>query len=287
MGESGREVQSYDERREALDARMQGDLDSGEVVYDRSSVLSPDYTKVEPCDGGWVYPEADPDLESRYDRSAVALSIPSMGSLVRAYDGNDASGIHGTCRDIAPFTTWRYVEDGLLDSAETYSCAEGGEFHYVTIGKVAGKEVLVDMGYFLPLRNAIEVHPEGAVSTPGQWQEAQIKKDGELIDVLCNATRKGDVVILDVRAKDIETHRYLKHFKFKIVDDERDVETAKGWVGVTGSAYRMDEHGNKNSLTAEEIDAGRLMTQLFADVHRIAQRNKDNVTITLREAGIE
>lgn len=247
-----------------LNARINQDLESEAIRYDRSSVLKPGYTDV---------------IELNRDENRAVLGLPSLAAITQSYKDNDAQGVHGTCRDIAPFTTLKYAEDGLLDSAETYSCAGGGEFHYVTIGQIGGQEVLCDLGYNIPLRTAIPVHSAPQALGEG-WLSSQIMLDGKMMNVLCRAERYGDSILLDIwDGDDTGSPKYLKHFEFKKADNNRDIQTAKGWIGVTGKAYRMDAQGRKASLP----EGAAPLANQFMTAHEIATSIGGQVEILLRD----
>lgn len=254
----------FEARLTELNARIRQDLESEAIGYDRSSVLQPEYTDV---------------IELDRDENKAVLGLPSLAAITQSYKDKDVKGVQGTCRDVAPFTTWKYKEDGLLDEAETYSCADKEEFHYVTVGKIAGKEVICDLGYNIPLREAIPVHSTVPAQGEG-WMKSQIMINGEMMNVLCRAIRDGDEVSLQVwDADNVDSPKYVKHFDFKEVDNNRDKETAAGWIGVTGKAYRMDAQGKRASLPE---GAAPLASQ-FMTAHEIASSTGGQVEILLRD----
>jgi hypothetical protein len=266
MGESFAEVDSFESRMTELDCRIQDDLDSGQISYDHSLVLSPDYIK------------------TNFGESSLELSVPSIPALTKAMKWEDAKGQQGTCRDIAAFTEWRYVKDGLLDSADVYSCASGWEFHYVTVGKVSGNEVLVDLGYNLPLRNAIFIHPEGTeFDISDRGVKSKIIKDNEIVEVNVRAVREGNSIQVLIEACDLMKHRYLKVFEFNPVDEESDKSTVKGWIHATGSAYKMDKGGVKRELSRKDVLEGGLMVEDFKKIHQMALSSKNKIEVVLRD----
>ncbi len=254
----------FEARLADLNARIKQDLESEAVGYDRRSVLQPGYTDV---------------IELDREQNRAVLGLPSLAAITQSYKDQDAKGIQGTCRDVAPFTTWKYKEDGLLDEAETYSCADNGEFHYVTVGEIAGKEVICDLGYNVPLREAIPVHATVPAQGEG-WMKSQIMINGKMMNVLCRAIREEDEVSLQVwDADNVESPKYLKSFNFKKVDNNRDRETAIGWLGVTDNPYRMDTQGKRIPLSGEEAP----LVDQFKAVHQIATSTGGQVEILLRD----
>ena len=78
----------------------------------------------------------------------------------------ETGGFRGSCREVAPTVAQVLTEDGVLDTAEVWACAQPkdfpektgqNEYHYATLGTIEDKEYIIDLGYNQPMPIPVEV----------------------------------------------------------------------------------------------------------------------------------
>jgi len=139
--------------------------------------LNPDSTSTGPNKVGYSrqYLSANPnDADSfgygfNVEDDTVTIQALPLREVAKKGAGiyRKTGGFRGSCREVAPTVAQVLTEDGILDTAEVWACAQPqdtfpeptgkGEYHYATIGTIEDKEYVIDLGYNQPMPEPVQV----------------------------------------------------------------------------------------------------------------------------------